>query len=134
MRSSFEQLRDALKRVYPDLRVVGDNYPIGANRERIISILFFVQISLFLCLFFSKFLFGTFGQQIPDWIDSMNSLPTYLGIFVIGNMISGQLMATGAFEIYYGDSVVWSKLETGSMPDLYSVVQKLESLGLDPRR
>ncbi|KAI1289344.1 putative thioredoxin reductase-like selenoprotein T protein [Halotydeus destructor] len=45
--------------------------------------------------------------------------------FFIGNMIEGQLISTGAFEISYNGVTVWSKLRSGripSPPELFKII------------
>lgn len=37
-------------------------------------------------------------------------------IFFLGNMIEGQLISSGAFEITLNDVPVWSKIQTGRFP------------------
>ena len=37
------------------------------------------------------------------------------GLFVMNNIASGQL-ATGAFEVYLDDNLVWSRMATGEFP------------------
>lgn len=39
-----------------------------------------------------------------------------MGAMFIGNTVRNSLMSTGAFEVLYDDSIVWSKLTTGQMP------------------
>ena len=39
-----------------------------------------------------------------------------MGAMFLGNTVRNSLMSTGAFEVLYDDSIVWSKLTTGQMP------------------
>jgi selT/selW/selH-like putative selenoprotein len=39
-----------------------------------------------------------------------------MGAWFVGNTINNALTSTGAFEVYYEDALVFSKLETGRMP------------------
>lgn len=36
--------------------------------------------------------------------------------FILGNMIKNQLLSTGAFEIYFDDELVFSKLNSKQVP------------------
>ena len=58
-----------------------------------------------------------------------NQLQT-LGALFMCSMMSGQLLNTGAFEITYNGTPVWSKLETGRLPNLEELVFGLGDAGL----
>ena len=38
-------------------------------------------------------------------------------VFTLGNNIQNMLISTGAFEIYVNDELIYSKLQTGAMPN-----------------
>ena len=38
------------------------------------------------------------------------------------NMMAGQVIATGAFEVYADDTLIFSKLNTGRMPAIEEIV------------
>lgn len=39
-----------------------------------------------------------------------------MGALFIGNTMKNSLMSTGAFEVWFDEEIVWSKLATGQMP------------------
>mmetsp|Transcript_10517 Transcript_10517/g.28921 ORF Transcript_10517/g.28921 Transcript_10517/m.28921 type:complete len:96 (+) Transcript_10517:368-655(+) len=39
-----------------------------------------------------------------------------MGALFIGNTMKNSLLSTGAFEVWFDEEVVWSKLATGQMP------------------
>lgn len=43
------------------------------------------------------------------------------------NMVASSLLQTGAFEVYFDDKVVFSKLETGQIPSPSLVLSKIRS-------
>ena len=45
--------------------------------------------------------------------------------------MSGQLINTGAFEMSYNGTPVWSKLETGRFPSLEELTHSLRDAGLE---
>ena len=47
------------------------------------------------------------------------------GAWFVGNTIRNGLVSTGAFEISYGGTQVWSKLDTGAMPSLGELVARI---------
>ena len=42
------------------------------------------------------------------------------------NVVAGQLMATGAFEVDVDGAEVWSKLQTGTLPSIDYLVQEIK--------
>lgn len=64
----------------------------------------------------------------PGWYLWMkeNKMTAMIGIFFGGNLINGQLLATGAFEIYVDDVLIFSKLQSGKLPtkpEIFSAIQ-----------
>ena len=53
---------------------------------------------------------------IRDSIET-NQMPI-LGVCFLCNMVSGNMLNTGAFEIKYNGAPVWSKMETGRFPQM----------------
>ena len=51
-------------------------------------------------------------------------MQTFIALYVI-NLIGSNLLSTGAFEVYVGDELVWSKLETGTLPDYQYLLQEI---------
>merc|ERR1719231_697981 len=56
-----------------------------------------------------------------------NQMPI-LGVCFLCNIISGNLLNTGAFEIAFNGEVVWSKIETGRFPQLPELKSALEAV------
>ncbi|MGG2299895.1 Rdx family protein, partial [Aeromonas veronii] len=48
-------------------------------------------------------------------------------IFFTTNMIEGQLISTGAFEVSLNDMPIWSKLESGRLPNPNELHQIIEN-------
>mmetsp|Transcript_46797 Transcript_46797/g.101651 ORF Transcript_46797/g.101651 Transcript_46797/m.101651 type:complete len:122 (-) Transcript_46797:440-805(-) len=57
-----------------------------------------------------------------------NQMLTF-GLLFGCNVLSGKLIATGAFEIFYEGTPVWSKLETGRFPALDELTSSIRRLG-----
>lgn len=56
-----------------------------------------------------------------------NKIYACLMIFFISNAIEGQMISTGAFEVSFNDVPVWSKLETGRIPQPGEMFQIIEN-------
>lgn len=62
--------------------------------------------------------FSCLGINTPGWWSHLQANKIYacMMIFFLGNMIEGQLISSGAFEITLNDVPVWSKIQTGRFP------------------
>ncbi|VDI52675.1 Hypothetical predicted protein [Mytilus galloprovincialis] len=56
-----------------------------------------------------------------------NKIYACLMIFFISNAIEGQMISTGAFEVSLNNVPVWSKLETGRIPQPGEIFQIIEN-------
>lgn len=71
--------------------------------------------------------FARMGHRTPPfflWMLS-NKLYSCLMLFFVCGAIESKLISTGAFEIYFNDVRVWSKIETGripSPPELFQII------------
>jgi len=45
----------------------------------------------------------------------------------VSNLLSTQLLQTGAFEVSFNDDLVWSKLDTGTLPSAAQLIQRLQT-------
>lgn len=60
-----------------------------------------------------------------------NKMGTLAALFMC-NVMSGQLLNTGAFEIAYDGKPIWSKIETSRFPNLQELMDGLKGAGLAP--
>jgi len=56
-----------------------------------------------------------------------NKLYAVMMTFFLSNMVEGQLIATGAFEISFNDVPVWSKLKNGRVPSPQELFQIIDT-------
>ena len=49
--------------------------------------------------------------------------------FILGNQISAMVSSTGAFEIFVNETNIWSKLATGTIPNLEQLIQSINNMG-----
>lgn len=94
---------------------------------RLSSIVWFVGIAL---LFVGEALFKGLGMNEPEWFTMMknNKVGTFIGLFILNNVGNSQL-STGAFEIYYNDELIFSKLASGRVPGIEDITQALALKG-----
>jgi len=114
---------------YPHISVFGDNYPPPTWRQYSAQFLGLMKMVVILCVVGGWNLFTMVGQPTPafwEWL-ATNKIYACLMIFFVSNAIEGQLISTGAFEIQFNDVPVWSKIETGRIPQPPELFQIIEN-------
>lgn len=94
---------------------------------------FYIQLALFAGLFFADSLLAALKVTSPPLITSMkeNKFASFMFIWLVGNMLQGSLLSTGAFEIYHGDKLIWSSLKEGRLPNMGDVVEVFGGSGIE---
>lgn len=64
-------------------------------------------------------------EPVGPWLQE-NKAMGMMGLFLL-NVVAGQLLATGAFEIFLNDELIFSKIETGQIPQLKPLLRKLDT-------
>jgi selT/selW/selH-like putative selenoprotein len=98
-----------------------------------LKLLSWVQMFGLLVVFLGDKVFDLFGfRQIPRWYGSVQKNGMQLAIFIyllLPNILSKYLI-TGAFEIILDDKTIFSKIETGRLPQFADLVTPLVEAGL----
>jgi selT/selW/selH-like putative selenoprotein len=72
---------------------------------------------------------GGFFEPIRNhrWFQKLqdNKWLIILGAFMGLNFLKGILEGTGAYEVYFNGELIFSKLQTGRMPELHEILSKL---------
>eukprot|EP00744_Colponema_vietnamica_P012729 GILI01017862.1.p1 GENE.GILI01017862.1~~GILI01017862.1.p1 ORF type:complete len:127 (+),score=32.17 GILI01017862.1:325-705(+) len=117
----------------PSVIVEGSEYPAPAANRLIASILGYVQFGLFALILFGDKIKPYLPFQVPqplmEHLES-NKLSSLAMCFFLFNMINNMLISSGAFEITYGDHVIFSKLASGRMPSLNEILEGLQAVGV----
>lgn len=76
--------------------------------------------------------FNFFGMPVPAPVKKLteNKLIFGMGAFFLGGQIQSALLSTNAFEISINNQLVYSKLETGTMPTMPELTQLFAANGL----
>ncbi|EFX70370.1 hypothetical protein DAPPUDRAFT_328140 [Daphnia pulex] len=128
-RKVFEQYAVILQQKYPSLAIEGENHPPPYLNQKIASILGILKILLILVVVSGTNIFEYLGVQTPsvwEWTQQ-NKFYACLMTFFLCNAIEGQLISTGAFEITLNDVPLWSKLETGRVPQPPELFQMIDN-------
>jgi len=114
---------------YPHISVLGDNYPPPTWKQFSASALGILKIIVIMLVAAGMNVFTWLGQATPRAYQWMldNKLYASVMLFFVSNAIEGQLISTGAFEIQFNDVPVWSKLETGRIPQPPELFQIIEN-------
>jgi len=82
-------------------------------------------------VFFGGLLFGIAGRlvlptgKVSKFLED-NQMVVLGGCFAC-NMIAGNLLNTGAFEIKYNGELIFSKIDTGRFPEMPELLELLEA-------
>jgi len=125
------ELQHALRLQHPQLQSHGMNHPPSEQNQMIAQLIGYLQMAGFGLLFAGSYLFQMLKIPEPELVQWMsnNKMNSFCLVFMMG-MVSTQLMATGAFEVYYNGNCIFSKLEEGRMPHVQELVRALEMYGV----
>jgi len=87
-----------------------------------------VKIALIVAIIAGQNPFQMLGMQTPSafqWALN-NKLSSCMMLFFISNAVEGQLISTGAFEVSFNDQRIWSKLESGRVPQPEEIFHMIE--------
>mmetsp|Transcript_44759 Transcript_44759/g.54802 ORF Transcript_44759/g.54802 Transcript_44759/m.54802 type:complete len:109 (-) Transcript_44759:196-522(-) len=94
---------------------------------------FALQMVSFALLFGGDGIFGALKVPKPDFLSMLqeNRMMATMGVWLVGNMLSAQLLNTGAFEIQHGDQLIWSSLDTKRLPTMVDLKRAFEKTGVE---
>mmetsp|Transcript_90074 Transcript_90074/g.134996 ORF Transcript_90074/g.134996 Transcript_90074/m.134996 type:complete len:131 (+) Transcript_90074:204-596(+) len=121
-----------LKHHYSDnIKISGEPHPpdgLAAMGAQVCSI---VAMAAVFCGIFGGFIKDLLPGDAKTLVEYLTENPRFLVLtFFVCNFIGGQLIATGAFEVYVSDNLVYSKLETGQLPRPDALFPALQRQGL----
>jgi hypothetical protein len=88
------------------------------------------QGALWAATFFGEDAAKRVGAAVPAWLKSMseNKFQTAIIIFWVFNMVSANVMNTGAFEVFYEGELVSSKLQSGKLPRVDAIFEGIRAI------
>lgn len=121
------------ERALTDLEVRGSPYPPPLMNQYLSNAAFALQLAAFAMLFGGDAICTAMKVPKPGFLSAMqeNRMMAVMGIWLVGNMLSAQLLNTGAFEIQHGDKLVWSSLETKWLPTMVDLKRAFEQTGVE---
>lgn len=133
-RQAYDEISKMLQVHYPQLRVEGEIHTPGWVKSQLVNLLFLSKSAALVMLYMDINPFLYFQMETPRIWDYMtrSKISSSLIILSVANIVETNMMSTGAFEIFYNDIPIWSKIQTGRMPsapELHQIVQSQVSMG-----
>ncbi|KAI5741988.1 hypothetical protein M8J77_001911 [Diaphorina citri] len=128
-RKAFEEYQMVLTQKYPIITVLGDNFDPPFLHLVFAKFLSVAKILLIATIIGGLNPFQFIGCNLPRWFEwcQANKFYACMMIFFCCNAIESTLISTGAFEILFNDMPIWSKLETGRIPQPNELFQIIDS-------
>lgn len=129
---NFRSLQEFLEQRYPEFRgkIAGGNYPPPPYAIMAVQLASLMQWGLIALMFAGSSIFSSLGMHEPQWYKDMteNKMSTFIMVFFVNSMAQS-MTATGAFEVEVDGELIYSKLESGRMPNAGELVRALEQRG-----
>jgi selT/selW/selH-like putative selenoprotein len=135
MQRFYRDLENFVRTKYPHFRgkISGDVYPPAFHAVVLANIASSLWMGGLIAVFGGSAICQAIGVPEPQLLRSIqgNKMMFLGGLFVLNNMANGML-ATGAFEVYFGDELVFSKLTSNRFPSAQDIIQQFSMHGLLP--
>lgn len=125
----FQEYSRSISQLYPDIRIEGENYPPTTFNKYLGNFVSYFKLLAIALIVSGQNPFPMLGWETPRaWIWSQeNKIFSCLMSFFLSNMIETHFLSTGAFEIALNDVPVWSKLQSGYVPNIQELFQILDN-------
>lgn len=130
---AYEDYAAIIRDKYPDMNVIGDNFPPSTLNRILVQVIGILKMGIIFMILANVNPFQLLGQATPaiwSWLSS-SKIYGCLITFFICNTIEGTLISSGAFEIYYNDVPIWSKIETGRILQPAELFQIIDNQNLN---
>jgi thioredoxin reductase-like selenoprotein T len=132
MQRYFLDLKSFVEAQYPEFQgnIEGGLYPPPWHAQLISTIAGYVWIAGIALLVAGSSIFQTLGIPEPEFVRWMaaNKMGAFFAFFMINN-VANSFVATGAFEVYLDDKLIFSKLEMHRMPSPADLTRALVKYG-----
>lgn len=128
-RQAFEETAKMIRAAYPDIKVSGEYHQPNFLRMQIVNLIFITKFALLAMIFMDINPFNYLQMETPRlWTHMVQSkISSCLILFFISNSIETNMISTGAFEIFFNDYPIWSKIQTGRIPSGPELMQIVSS-------
>ncbi|TMS01793.1 Selenoprotein T2 [Larimichthys crocea] len=125
----FQEYSRAISQLYPDIRIEGENYPPTPFNRCVGNLVSYLKLLSILLIISGQNPFILLGLDTPRaWTWSQdNKIFSCLMAFFLCNMMETHFLSTGAFEVTLNDVPLWSKLQSGYVPNIQEIFQILDN-------
>uniref|UniRef100_A0A3B4YFA0 Selenoprotein T n=1 Tax=Seriola lalandi dorsalis TaxID=1841481 RepID=A0A3B4YFA0_SERLL len=125
----FQDYSHTISKLYPDIRIEGENYPPTPFNRFVGNLISYLKLLSILLIVSGQNPFLLLGLETPRaWTWSQdNKIFSCLMAFFLCNMMETHFLSTGAFEVSLNDVPVWSKLQSGYVPNIQEICQILDT-------
>jgi len=110
------------------MKVTAEVKQASDEKRMFASLVGYAQMAGFAVAFFGQAIFAALNSPQPEWAAYLQeNRGLAIGGFFMGNIIVGNLVQTGAFEVYLGPELLHSKIATGVLPDIHWLIKELGS-------
>uniref|UniRef100_A0A3Q3GAC6 Selenoprotein T n=1 Tax=Labrus bergylta TaxID=56723 RepID=A0A3Q3GAC6_9LABR len=125
----FQEYSKAISQLYPDIRIEGDNFPPTPLNRVLGNLVSYLKLLSILLIVSGQNPFVLLGLDTPrawTWTQD-NKIFSCLMAFFLCNMMETHFLSTGAFEVTLNDVPIWSKLQSGYVPNIQEIFQILDN-------
>ncbi|KAJ0020248.1 hypothetical protein Pint_32529 [Pistacia integerrima] len=118
-RGNAVTMKKMLETQFPGIDVVLENYPPPMPKRLLAKVVPAVQFGVIGIIMAGEQIFPMMGIMTPPpWYYSLraNRFGSIASTWLLGNFLQSFLQSSGAFEVYYNDELVFSKLKEGRFP------------------
>ena len=126
----YENLKNEIMGNFTNFDVEEKEYPLPANKKFFSKITFFTQMGISLLIFSGQKLKDKLPMVPPTIFDTIEKNKWFVVIsnFLFHQWLNKYLSTTGAFEIYFKDKIIYSKLSSNKLPkerDIHNEIKKI---------
>jgi len=129
-KNNFQEIKEFIQTNFPDLEVIGGEYPPPTLNKLLSRFCSGLQIAFFILMIAGEKIFHNLGipeSRIFQLLKEKKMMVLFF-IFVLGNSLSNYFWSSGAFEIMFRDNLVFSKLRMGNMPDISEILERIKEI------
>ena len=126
----YERLKNDIMGNFTNFDVEEKEYPLPSGKKFISKITFFTQMGISLLVFSGQRLKNSLTMIPSSVFDGIekNKWFVVIGNFLFHQWLNKNLSTTGAFEIYFKDKLIFSKMSTNKLPkekDIHNEIKKI---------
>ncbi|KAK1264498.1 SelT-like protein [Acorus gramineus] len=118
-RGTAVTMKKMLETSFPGIDVILLNHPPALPKRLLSKVVPAIQIGVIGIVMAGEQIFPRLGFMTPPpWYYQLraNRFGTIASTWLLGNMVQSYLQSTGAFEVYYNDDLIFSKLKEHRFP------------------